>query len=281
MKNVITLSIGLVLLFMVAVEIHAAQDIIVSTSISPDTIVTTGSIALVYGSSDANQVTIENGAEAELINFPGNNIITIQSDSSLFMVSRSGATATFEGADGTFLKMPATTTSQSIIFDDGSKSLIIDSGRVLLDNQMIDSTPTAITENSVKNLAITFEPNDVTATWNSSYGEWFNYFTYRVFNPNDFPVEVVAWGQFNECLSNIEECTVDLSNFEDWLTSCGEGSLYIPAKGYACDNYWWNYGYAIDGDVTGNYAIWFKDNNGNVHVSVSEDLTLRQPSSND
>lgn len=126
-------------------------------------------------------------------------------------------------------------------------------------------------------LVITFEPNDVVPVWNSNNGMWYHRLKYKVHNPNDFPVEVVAWGQFNECLSDIEECSVTPLQFKDWLTSCGEGSVYVPAKGYACDDYWWNRGYADNGDVTGRYAIWYKDQSGNLQVAISEELTLRQP----
>jgi len=132
-----------------------------------------------------------------------------------------------------------------------------------------------------KKLVITFESNDVMPTWNESKKEWYYYLTYTVYNPNDFPVEILAWGQFNECLSNIEECTEDPLNFQKWLTSCGHGSMYVPAKGYACDTSWWMSGYACNGDETGNYAVWYKDEAGNAQVSVSENLTLRQTPSND
>jgi len=117
---------------------------VILTDTSPNATITTGSDAQIYGTTGANHITIESGAQVQLFNVPGNNTITIQADSSLFTVYRSGATVVFEGTDGTVLKIPATTISQSIIFDDGSKPLIIDSGRVLLDDQVIDSTPAAI-----------------------------------------------------------------------------------------------------------------------------------------
>jgi alpha-tubulin suppressor-like RCC1 family protein len=114
------------------------------TQNSPNITIVTGDTAKIYGGTEINHVTLRSGAIATLINFPGNNIITIQADSSLFTVFRSGSCVTFEGTDGTFLKMPATTTAQIIVFNDKSESLIIDSGRVLLGNQEINLTPTQI-----------------------------------------------------------------------------------------------------------------------------------------
>ena len=87
---------------------------------------------------------IEAGGKAKLMNTPGNNIITIEADSSIFTVSRSGAYVTFEGTDGTVLKIPATLESQTIVFNDGSWSLIIDSGKVMLGDQEISLTSSAI-----------------------------------------------------------------------------------------------------------------------------------------
>ncbi|MCP4116557.1 MAG: hypothetical protein GY737_14320 [Desulfobacteraceae bacterium] len=98
----------------------------------------------VYGCQGANNIIMEKGAGAKLINFPGSNTITIQSDTTLFSVYRSGATVTFQGTDGTLLIMPATTTPQSIIFNDKSLDLKIDSGSVMLDNQVVGRTSAMI-----------------------------------------------------------------------------------------------------------------------------------------
>jgi len=104
MSRVLTFSMGLAILFLVAVEVYADQGTIVLSETTPDTIISAGATAKVYGTSGVNRVTIESGAKAELINFPGSNAIIIQADSSLFTVSRSGGTVTFEGSDGTVLK---------------------------------------------------------------------------------------------------------------------------------------------------------------------------------
>ena len=117
---------------------------LVLTDILPDATITAESAVRVYGTASSNQITLESGAEAELINFPGSNAIIIQSDSSLFTVSRSGATVTFEGSDGTVLKIPATTSVQSIAFTDQTLMLSIYNNKVMLDDQEINLIPVAI-----------------------------------------------------------------------------------------------------------------------------------------
>jgi hypothetical protein len=98
----------------------------------------------IYGTAGVNHITLGSGADVHLFNFPGNNTITIQSSSSLFTVSRSGAYVTFEGIDSTRLKMPATLDSQTIVFSDKSLTLKINAGSVMLEDQVIDTTSSSI-----------------------------------------------------------------------------------------------------------------------------------------
>ncbi|MBF0203932.1 MAG: serine protease [Desulfamplus sp.] len=110
---------------------------VVLTDSTPTTIYS-GSDIIVYGCQGINNLTVQSGAHAKLINFPGNNNITIQADSSLFSVSRSGATVTFQdNVNGTKVVMPATNTTQLIIFDDLTRNLVIKEGKVFLGNQII------------------------------------------------------------------------------------------------------------------------------------------------
>lgn len=95
----------------------------------------------VYGNTRDNVLTIGSGASVELINFPGSNTITIQSDLHLFTVRRSGSVVILEGTDGTVVRIPATATSQSIVFNDGSLTLIISSGQVVLGEQVVVIEP--------------------------------------------------------------------------------------------------------------------------------------------
>jgi hypothetical protein len=114
----------------------------VLSNASPNHTVTSGSDEQVYGTSASNQITIESGAKAELINFPGQNSIQIQSSLNLFTVSRSGTVVTFQGADGTVLKIPATTSVQTVDFSDQELLILnIHNGQVMLDDQVITATP--------------------------------------------------------------------------------------------------------------------------------------------
>ena len=110
---------------------------LVLTDSSPVT-VPSGFFFQIYGCAGVNNVTIEAGAAAKLVNMPGSNTIAIQSDSSLFTICRSGAAVTFEGTDGTMLVMPATLTAQSIIFEDRTLDLMIVDGVVQLGSQVIE-----------------------------------------------------------------------------------------------------------------------------------------------
>ena len=135
---------------------------VVLSDASPDTAIASGTTVKVYGTSGINSVALESGAHAELINFQGSNIITIAAETTLFTISRSGAVVTLEGTDGTTLKMPATTTPQTISFTDTDYQLRINDGMVMLGDQVIDQNsesidPPASNEDSITNsLDMTF-----------------------------------------------------------------------------------------------------------------------------
>jgi len=122
-----------------------AHEYVVLTQDNPNTTVSSGESVTIYGTSDANQITVESGADAELLNFPGSNTVSIESDSEGFTVSRSGATVTFQGPDGTLLRIPATQTAQIIDFTDRpSLTLSIYNGQVVLDDQVVSTTAVSI-----------------------------------------------------------------------------------------------------------------------------------------
>ncbi len=129
-------------------DIYIADPPVVTSILShasPDHTITSGSNEQVYGTSASNVITVESGAMAELINFPGQNSIQILSSSDLFTVSRSGTLVTFQGSDGTNLKIPATETPQIIYFTDRpSLTLSIYNGQVMLDDQVVTTTAAAI-----------------------------------------------------------------------------------------------------------------------------------------
>lgn len=117
---------------------------IVLNNSKPNVTIKADTAVQVYGTVARNIITLEKGANAKLINFPGNNIINIQSDSTLFTVARSGATVIFNGADSTVLKIPVTKSLQTINFYDKSLELVIDQNQVKLGKQLISSTKRAV-----------------------------------------------------------------------------------------------------------------------------------------
>jgi len=119
------------------------------TATEADYIVTAGNDMQLYGTFLPNHIILESGAKAELINFPGQNTIEIQSSSDLFNISRSGTIVTFDGSDGTILKIPATTSVQTVDFTNGMPmTLSIYNGQVMLDDQLVTTTVAAISGES-------------------------------------------------------------------------------------------------------------------------------------
>lgn len=102
-------------------------------------VIRSGANVTIYGTSDSNSVTLNEGSKVTLVNFPGHNNVTIKSESSLFHVSRSGTMVNFEGSNGTVLKIPATNVIQTISFNDKVLILTILNGYVMLDDQIISS----------------------------------------------------------------------------------------------------------------------------------------------
>ncbi len=114
------------------------------TQSSPDISINAGESARVYGCQGTNRIDIGSGAHVKMLHMQGGNIISIDADSSLFSVSRSGATVSFKGIDGTVLQIPVTETSQKIEFNDISIDLVIENNKVLLGNQEITLTPNSV-----------------------------------------------------------------------------------------------------------------------------------------
>lgn len=96
----------------------------------------------VYGNDEKNNLALENGAQARVIYFPSDNTISIESESDLFMISRTGETVALTAANGTKLIIPATTTNQTIIFEDIRVDLRIESDSVYLGGQEVFEFPT-------------------------------------------------------------------------------------------------------------------------------------------
>ena len=104
----------------------------------------TGTYTQVFGTAGTNNIVLESGAKSQCLEFPGNNTITLASESGLFTVFRSGSTVALHGADETRVVLSATSTPQTIIFSDGAADLIIEQGIVKLGNQVIASYPDSV-----------------------------------------------------------------------------------------------------------------------------------------
>jgi hypothetical protein len=107
---------------------------------------------------------------------------------------------------------------------------------------------------------------------------WIWPLTFTVQNPNHSSVEIVAFGEFNQCFSDIKSCAYSTNDFESWFTGCGPGSAVIPAPGTSCDQNWWVSRHnPPHKDFIGNYVVYFEDESGLIRKSVSEQLTLTKP----
>ncbi|MBF0205007.1 MAG: hypothetical protein HQK67_12050, partial [Desulfamplus sp.] len=100
-----------------------------------------GEYVRVFGSSGGNTINVQSGGKVECVNFIGANIININDNASDFKVYRSGATVYLRNiSTGTFIKIPATKTPQTLDFTDGSLELVISSGKVMIGTQEITKT---------------------------------------------------------------------------------------------------------------------------------------------
>jgi uncharacterized protein (TIGR02145 family) len=167
---------------------------------SPDHTVTSGSDEQVYGTSASNQIILESGAKAELINFPGQNVIEIQPSSDSFTVFRSGTVVTFQDDSGTLLKIPATTDPQTIEFaDQDVLTLSIHNGQVMLDDQVITTTPVYLGD---PELSVSPSSRNVDSESGTT--------TFSVSNTG---VDTMAW-------------TAEVNSGNNWLTIISSGSGY-------------------------------------------------------
>ncbi len=115
-----------------------------------------GSYVRVYSSTGSNTVNVRKYARMQLNHALGNNTVNIEEPASDFMVKRSGSTVYLQSAAGTLVKIPATTTTQTIRFADGSSDLIINGEDVTLGGQII-----TLSEATVQTPAIAIGSGDV------------------------------------------------------------------------------------------------------------------------
>ena len=99
----------------------------------------------VFGCNAVCTLNVRSGGNVHCFNFINSNEINIEEESTRFTVHRSGAMVTLENDDiGTFIKIPATLTSQNIFFENSPRILVISSGNVMLGSQVVTTTPEPI-----------------------------------------------------------------------------------------------------------------------------------------
>jgi hypothetical protein len=137
----------------------------------------------------------------------------------------------------------------------------------------LEPTSTATQKPRPKELEISFDPNPVEPY--QVDGEWDWPFTFSVYNPNDFPVEVVSFGISLFCPTDPYSCPYTGQEFADWFNDCGEGSSTIPPRGTACDaEYWISNDEALQSDEELDYILYYRDQEGDIYSALSEVLTL-------
>jgi len=77
-----------------------------------------GESVIITGSDEANTITIAAGGKAILLSSDGANSVIINSNQKLFSISRWGDDVDFVGFDGTFLRITASETAQTVTFSD-------------------------------------------------------------------------------------------------------------------------------------------------------------------
>lgn len=124
------------------VSVSMAAVVVLDDSSSPFTL--SGSSATVYGTENSDTIVVPQGISARFYNFQGNNTIIVNSSSTLFSVSRSGALVTFQGTEGTRLTLPATQSVQTLTFDDASFNFTITGNQVMLGGQIVSQQASPI-----------------------------------------------------------------------------------------------------------------------------------------
>lgn len=104
-----------------------------------------GDYVQVYGSAGVNTINVASGARADFRNFIGANVINIEDSSFDFTAYRSGSTVYLKSdKTGTLIKIPATSTSQTLNFEDKTLKLVISGSKVMLGTQEITTTETGL-----------------------------------------------------------------------------------------------------------------------------------------
>ncbi len=108
--------------------------------------VPSGGNILAYGTSGNDEIIVQKNGKIRLLHALGENTIRIQVPAAECEVFRSGAMITIKDKGNTSVKMPATSTVQTIEFSDGSRyPLQIRDNKVMLKDQAVTLSSSAIT----------------------------------------------------------------------------------------------------------------------------------------
>lgn len=115
---------------------------------SPSYTVNTGFSTQLYDAYGSQTITVQTGASLSLIGSMGANTVRLSGNASAWQVYRDGSTAIFVNTDGSRVELAATTTAQTLQFDNGMLDLRIhiadDTPKVVLGNQTLGLAATAI-----------------------------------------------------------------------------------------------------------------------------------------
>jgi|GEM_PF-1861731 len=124
-------------------------------------------------------------------------------------------------------------------------------------------------------ILLTFNPITINPVKSDSNG-WTWFYKYSVFNPNSYPITILAFGDDTEgCMEDIASCSHTPIEFSDWFTKCDFSGEEISAGMTACDTeYWYQNTELLNEDMLIRNVIWYQDPGGNLFKVVGEPITI-------
>jgi uncharacterized repeat protein (TIGR02059 family) len=115
---------------------------------SPNYTVNTGFSTQLYDAAGSQTITVQTGASLSLLGALGANTVQLSGNASSWQAYQNGSTAAFVHTDGSRIEIAANTVAQTMKFDDGVRSLRIDSSSgapaVVLGSQTLGTSAAAI-----------------------------------------------------------------------------------------------------------------------------------------
>lgn len=115
---------------------------------SPNYTVNTGFSTRLYDAEGSQTVTVQTGASLSMLGSLGANNVRLSGKAAEWTVARNGSTAILTATDGSTTELAATTTAQTLTFDDGLYALRIDASgstpNVLLGSQVLGVSAVAV-----------------------------------------------------------------------------------------------------------------------------------------